>query len=67
MNTASLPTWHKSSYSNGSGGNCIETFSISDDAITLVRDSKRLEGPVLTFRTEAWRLFLDGVRGSGWA
>ncbi|MEU3542945.1 DUF397 domain-containing protein [Streptomyces paromomycinus] len=64
---ASPPTWLKSSYSNGSGGNCIETFSIPEDDITLVRDSKRLEGPILTFRTEAWCLFLDEVRGSGWA
>ncbi|CAM5578106.1 MULTISPECIES: DUF397 domain-containing protein [Streptomyces] len=65
MNKVSPSIWHKSSYSNGSGGNCIETSSILAGAI-LVRDSKHTEGPVLAFPRGTWRLFLDKVREASW-
>ncbi|MCF6524838.1 DUF397 domain-containing protein [Streptomyces sp. JJ36] len=53
--------WRKSSYSNGDGGDCLE---VSDDLpeVVPVRDSKRAEGPVLTFSAEAWTAFVETVR-----
>ena len=53
--------WHKSSYSNGSGGNCVETAKLPDRE-TAVRDSKRPEGPVLGFSQGAWGDFVAAVR-----
>ncbi|MEU6260030.1 DUF397 domain-containing protein [Streptomyces sp. NPDC047043] len=55
--------WHKSSYSGGSGGNCLE---VSDGHPTLVpvRDSKNPHGPKLTFRAEAWSAFVEGVKAT---
>ncbi|MFE9398408.1 DUF397 domain-containing protein [Streptomyces flavidovirens] len=57
----STATWHKSSYSDGSGGNCLE---VSDDhpGIVPVRDSKDLLGPTLVFRVGAWSAFVAGVK-----
>ncbi|MGW5334751.1 DUF397 domain-containing protein [Streptomyces bauhiniae] len=49
--------WHKSSYSNGEGGSCVEVA----DGI-LVRDSKVKDGPVLLLGGSAWANFLDAVR-----
>lgn len=49
--------WRKSSYSNGSGGNCVEVAA-SGGAGLLVRDSKRPSGPVLAVGAGAWGAFL---------
>lgn len=46
--------WRKSSYSDGSGGQCVEVAS--SEAVT-VRDTADREGVVLTFTTQAWRNF----------
>ncbi|MFI0817367.1 DUF397 domain-containing protein [Streptomyces sp. NPDC021098] len=53
--------WQRSSYSNGTGGNCVETASLASNA-TAVRDSKRPEGPVLGFSRGAWGDFVAAVR-----
>ncbi|MGW2861592.1 DUF397 domain-containing protein [Streptomyces sp. NPDC001205] len=53
--------WFKSSYSNGSGGECVET-SFRFGARFAVRDSKRAEGAQLKFRHSAWQAFVDAVR-----
>jgi hypothetical protein len=46
-------SWRKSSYSGGSGGDCVE---LADQVgRVLVRDSKDAAGPVLRFRPQAWR------------
>ena len=55
--------WSKSSYSNGSGGECVETTTLDRSAMA-VRDSKDPCGPVLTFGPDAWRSFLDGIKGT---
>lgn len=57
----STVTWHKSSYSGGSGGDCLE---VADGHPTLipVRDSKNPLGPKLAFRAEAWSAFVEGVK-----
>jgi hypothetical protein len=48
--------WRKSSYSGGSGGNCVELAS--QDGRVLVRDTKQAgNGPVVTFSGPAWRRF----------
>lgn len=57
--------WRKSSFSNGTGGDCIE---VADGLPTLipVRDSKQAldgeNGPVLLFRPRTWQAFVDGCR-----
>ena len=52
--------WIKSSYSGGSGGNCIE---VNDQGSrVLVRDSKDSNGPMLRFAPDAWRRFADRVK-----
>ncbi|MGW7584000.1 DUF397 domain-containing protein [Kitasatospora sp. NPDC054768] len=53
--------WRKSSYSNASGGDCVEVA----DGITgmvPVRDSKDPDGPALAFTAEAWRSFVAGIQ-----
>jgi hypothetical protein len=60
MNTAktteSALLWSKSSYSGAEGGQCVEVAE-SPGAVH-VRDSKQLEGPMLTVGTRAWVGFL---------
>ena len=53
-------TWHKSSYSAGNGGACVEVAT-SPDSIA-VRDSKDPGGPVLVFTPAEWTAFLAGAR-----
>lgn len=55
--------WHKSSHSNGSGGNCVEVARTSDPI--RVRDSKDPGGPVLAFSTGEWDAFVCEVRRGG--
>jgi hypothetical protein len=52
--------WRKSSYSNGSGGNCLEVVASAGEA--LARDSKDPEGPVLAFSLASWSGFVSAVR-----
>ncbi|MFF2812336.1 DUF397 domain-containing protein [Streptomyces sp. NPDC058000] len=49
--------WRRSSYSNGTGGNCVE---VADGlpGIVPVRDSKDPHGPALVFSAAAWSAFL---------
>jgi hypothetical protein len=54
--------WRKSSYSGGSGGNCVEVRG--DTGRVLVRDTKDRNGPVLPFTPEAWRRFADSAKRS---
>lgn len=60
--TALVPSWRKSSYSNGSGGNCVEMAETDHRA--LVRDSKVQQSPVLAFRSDTWSAFVTVV-GAG--
>lgn len=55
----SIPTFRKSSYSQPTGGNCVEVADLSDGA--AVRDSKRPEAGHLVFPAAEWRAFLGGV------
>ncbi|MFG2113185.1 DUF397 domain-containing protein [Streptomyces sp. NPDC048718] len=53
------PHWFTSSYSNGSGGECVECAHTP--TTTLVRDSKRPSLPGLVVAAESWKAFIDGV------
>jgi hypothetical protein len=52
-------TWRKSTYSNGSGGNCVEVADLPNSR--AVRDSKHPDGPILSFTRDAWRAFIQGI------
>ncbi|MER8182220.1 Scr1 family TA system antitoxin-like transcriptional regulator [Kitasatospora sp. NPDC094015] len=49
--------WMKSSYSDGNGGDCIETAYNLGDTIP-VRDSKNPDGPQLHFPATTWERFV---------
>ena len=57
--------WRKSSYSNGTGGDCVEVAD-GHPGVVPVRDSKQgreAEHPVLLVRPPAWTAFLASVKG----
>lgn len=53
------PVFRKSTYSSDSW-NCVE---VALGPRVLVRDSKDLDGPVLTFTPGAWVEFVAGIKG----
>ncbi|MFJ8665416.1 DUF397 domain-containing protein [Streptomyces sp. NPDC093600] len=54
--------WFKSSYSNASGGDCVEVL---DDipGVVPVRDSKNPAGPALILPAAAWASFVSALKG----
>lgn len=52
--------WRKSTYSDASGGQCVELAS--DDAAVLVRDTTSRDGGTLSFTAAAWQAFADSLR-----
>ncbi|WP_155054834.1 DUF397 domain-containing protein [Streptomyces blattellae] len=48
-------TWFKSSYSDSSGGECVEVATTS---AIHIRDSKTPDNPYLTISATAWADFL---------
>ncbi|MDW5328727.1 DUF397 domain-containing protein [Plantactinospora sp. KLBMP9567] len=50
--------WRTSTRSGGNGGACVE---VADNlpGVVAVRDSKDPTGPVLAFRPDSWRIFVD--------
>lgn len=53
--------WRKSSYSDGTGGSCVEVAD-GVPGVVPVRDSKRTDGPALIFRADGWTSFVDAIR-----
>ena len=51
--------WVKSSYSTGSGGNCVE---VATGRAVSVRDSKNPTGPKLGFSRESWQAFARSLK-----
>lgn len=49
-------SWFKSSYSSGSGGDCVEVADAG--TAVLVRDSKRPEAAILTVPATQWTAFV---------
>ena len=62
MTASSRHQWFKSSYSGGTGTECVECAHGLDGM--FVRDSKQSDGPVIAVRSWAWRSFL-GALSSG--
>ena len=53
--------WRKSSYSGGSGGQCVEVASAP--GLVAIRDTKdQGSGPVLRITAEAWKTFTNGIK-----
>jgi hypothetical protein len=57
----SAAVWRKSTYSTGTGGNCVEV-AMGGGGVVAVRDSKNTAGPMLTCTRDAWRTFIRRVR-----
>jgi hypothetical protein len=57
----SRAVWHKSTFSNGNGGNCVEVARNLPRAVT-VRDSKDPDGPKLVITPEDWQSFTARVK-----
>ncbi|POX37260.1 hypothetical protein C3486_29315 [Streptomyces sp. Ru73] len=53
--------WRKSSYSGGSGGDCVEMGYGAPGAVP-VRDSKKPSGPAIVVPRSAWSAFVTAVR-----
>ena len=47
--------WRKSTYSDSSGGNCVETAST--DGLVAVRDTANRDGGTLVFTAASWTVF----------
>ncbi|MFF1686905.1 DUF397 domain-containing protein [Streptomyces sp. NPDC058254] len=58
----STAAWRKSSYSDGSGGNCLEVTH-DHPGLVPVRDSKNPDGPKLVLRAETWTAFIADLKG----
>jgi hypothetical protein len=55
---SSSPTWRKSTYSAGDGGDCLEVAPTQGHpTLVPVRDSKN-PGPVIAFGATAWGAFV---------
>ncbi|QCX79225.1 hypothetical protein C9F11_28125 [Streptomyces sp. YIM 121038] len=59
--------WFKSSYSDGTGQNCIEVADLAGQVGggVGIRDSKDPEGPALVLGRPAWAAFVAGVVQDG--
>ncbi|WP_282087725.1 DUF397 domain-containing protein [Streptomyces tendae] len=64
METTPEYDWHKSSYSGGSGDNCLEVAT-GIPTVIPVRDSKNPHGPELSFRADAWTAFVESLSRGG--
>jgi hypothetical protein len=53
--------WRKSSYSSGSGGNCVEVAT-NLPGVVAVRDSKDPDGPVLALGPESWNMLTSVIK-----
>ena len=53
-------TWRTSSYSGNGGGQCVQVGALA--GMSLVRDSKNPEGPVMALRAGDWEATLDQIK-----
>ena len=61
MDTMNGAPWRKSSYSSGSGTNCVEA-GVAEAGRVLVRDTTDRDGAMLTIPADAWVRFTDSLR-----
>jgi hypothetical protein len=52
--------WRKSSYSDGNGGDCVETAS--GNGVILVRDTTDRDGVTLSIPATAWQGFTNTLK-----
>ncbi|MFR9724133.1 DUF397 domain-containing protein [Streptomyces sp. MS19] len=57
----STAKWHTSTYSNETGGSCVEVAR-NVPGVHPVRDTKDRTGHVLTFPTPAWTSFIQHLK-----
>ncbi|MBV2366231.1 DUF397 domain-containing protein [Streptomonospora sp. NEAU-YY374] len=55
--------WHKSSYSGGSGAECVEVAEVEGDTV-LVRDTQNRRLGHLDFPADAWTDFVNAVKAN---
>jgi hypothetical protein len=53
--------WHKSSRSDGNGGQCVEVADNLQDVVA-VRDTKNRDRGTLVFTRDGWSAFLAGMK-----
>ena len=58
--TAATPAWRKSSYSGGSGGDCVEVAGTA--STVMVRDTKNRDARTLAFPPGAWEAFTASLK-----
>ncbi|MFG3017113.1 DUF397 domain-containing protein [Streptomyces sp. NPDC048254] len=63
MTAFSARPWFKSSYSGGSGTECVECAY--NCGSTLIRDSKHVHGPILAVQGSTWGAFIGALRQHG--
>ncbi|MEU7297731.1 DUF397 domain-containing protein [Streptomyces exfoliatus] len=51
--------WTKSSYSNGSGGECLECAQAETEI--FIRDSKSIHRPAISMHAASWQAFIDSL------
>ena len=54
------PSWRKSSYSGGNGGDCVEAGGVP--GMVLVRDTTDRDGQTLLVTSGAWHAFLEALK-----
>jgi Domain of unknown function (DUF397) len=52
--------WRKSSYSDGNGGDCVETAS--GGGVIMIRDTADRDGTTLSVPANAWQAFTASLR-----
>jgi hypothetical protein len=62
MTAPATHQWFKSSYSGGSGTECVECAHVASG--TLVRDSKSTPGACIKVGAQAWRSFISALASS---
>lgn len=60
LDVAPEDDWFKSSYSNDTGGSCVEIADL--DHQVGIRDSKKRNGPALVVPAAAWASFVGLMR-----
>jgi len=58
--TTDTPAWRTSSYSGGSGGDCVEVASVA--TAIMVRDTKERDGRTLAFSAGGWAAFTVSLK-----
>ncbi|WP_078866588.1 DUF397 domain-containing protein [Streptomyces sp. NRRL S-1448] len=59
--------WRKSSYSSGTGGECLEVADTATGGLVPVRDSKNPQGPALVIPAAAWSAFVSAVKSAAFS